>query len=407
MEPQQSNPNPVNPPPNPTNSPPTTTQTPPAPVVSSLQPQTASYNPLATDPFRPDAPSQVAPAIGTSNKKKKVALFAAILAGLLVLGAAGAGAYFGVYVPSKPENVLKAAIANTAQQTKTKFSGSVSVETLGTDKFAAQIAISGQANSDNKSFESNFDATISGVKLPIETRYVDKTGYVKLGDLGTLKSLASGYLGTESAGLIDQVSAKISNRWIEFDQTLMKQAELDCALETPWTLNKGDVDILTKQYEAVPFATIKSSSKEDLAGKSAIKYEIEIDDNKGSEYVKGLGELSLVKALKNCESSKDSIENNDLADGDITPITLWVDADSKTIVKMAGKTTKQDEEKEKTKGTYEINFQYGQADVTKPEGAIPALELYGEILPIFNSAIPSLSEAGGSPAVPRGVQTDL
>lgn len=317
-----------------------------------------------------------------TKKRKKIFIGAAAIA-VLILGST-AGAYFGMYVPNKPENVLRTALKNTAQQTKAKYNGSLAVESTDEqNSYAANIKLDGQLNSEAGNFQGIFDVTVSGVKVPAEIRKVDKNLYIKFGDLSTIKSLAGSV--PEYTQVIDELTTKLSDQWIEVDETLLKQAKADCAIDAVSSLKLTEQDLTTleNRYNEVQFTTINSTADDKVNGKDAIKYELEIDDNKLAEYAKGLNELSAVKKLKECDATKDQLNDEKLADNDKTPLTVWVDKDSKVISKIAGQTTKKDEEKTKTKANLELTLVYGQANIEKPQDAKPLLEVVGDLKPLF------------------------
>lgn len=358
----------------------TATSSPTDNIVSQATPAPSSYT----------SPAEVLSTPPKPGKKKlfgKLGLIPTVLVISALLFGSGAAAYFGVIVPNKPENVLKTAIENTARQTKSKFDGKFNFES--TDPSATVKAVNinfrGQGDSEQSAFQTEFDITASGVSLPFEVRSVEKSIYVKVGDLSTIKSLAMA-ASPEYGGLIDLANEKLANQWIEIDETLLKQAEADCALNTSYALTDEDIDLLTKRYQEVPFTTVKSTSSEEIDGRDTYKYEIDLDDNKAAEYAKGLEGLSIVQKLKECSDEEDDpLDTEELADDDITPLTLWVDKGSKTIRRFVMNSTKQDEEKSNFKGSFEINFTFGEAEVTKPENSKPAMEVIADLQALFMS----------------------
>lgn len=350
------------------------------PTNSNNEP-TVAESPAVVPPAAPVAPKN-------SNKKilGKIGIIPGIIGLAVFLVGGSAAAYFGVVVPNKPENVLRKAIENTASQTKSKFEGVFNYESTDPDASikAVKVSFKGQTDSTNSAYQSEFDVTASGVKLPFEIRSVEKSLFVKVGDLSTVKSLAMAN-APQYATIIDAANEKIANQWIEIDETLLKQAEADCALNTSLVLSKSDIELLQKRYQEVPFTTVKNTSSDKVNGRPAYKYEIELDDNKGAEYIKGLEELSVVKKLKECSKDSDALDTKELADDDITPITIWVDKRTKTLSKFVMNSTKQDEEKSNLKGSLEITFSFGEASITKPEGAKPAMEILADLQKLLYS----------------------
>lgn len=384
------------------------------PSVSNPTEQPVS-EPTVNTPV-PLSGGSVAPGLPPARKlalfrnSKRFGLFAAIAIGLFVLIGASAAAYYGVVVPNKPENTLKKAVSNTITQKKIKFDGKLSYES--TDNKAAIKAVNatfnGAADTEANTFGSAIEIIASGAKLPIELRRVDKSLYFKIGDLSSVKGLVQ-TAAPELASTIDVINKKVANQWVEVDETLLKQTDAqthaDCTLNTSFALTQADVELLQKRYQEVPFAAVKSTSADTVNGHSATKYEVEINDNKGAEFAKGLQDLSVVKKLKACDSSKSksSPDTTSLADNDITPLTIWVSKDSKQIVKLAGKSTAQDEQKSKFKASFEVTMQYGQATIIKPEGAKPALDLLSSLAPLLgSSAMPAFQDDAVTPSSLHG-----
>ncbi|HUP26531.1 MAG TPA: hypothetical protein VM124_02715, partial [Candidatus Limnocylindrales bacterium] len=294
----------------PTQSPPETVQTDP---ITAVQPAVNVANPEGADARL----ASTSPGTATPKNRKKVGLLVAAVAAVLVVIGGSAAAYYAVVVPNKPENVLKKAINNTALQKKTKFDGKLNYESTdpAAEVKAVNVTFNGAADTEANNFSSAFEVTASGAKLPIEIRHVDKSIFFKIGDLASVKGLAQ-TAAPEYGVVVDELNKKVANQWIEVDETLLKQANADCALNTSFALTQEDMDILQKRFQQVPFASVKSTSDDKVNGKSAIKYEIEIDDNKGAEYIKGLDELPLVKKIKECNPNKQggSADTSSLAD---------------------------------------------------------------------------------------------
>ncbi|MBA3758888.1 hypothetical protein H0X10_04670 [Candidatus Saccharibacteria bacterium] len=349
--------------------------------------------PQTTAPVSPATPVTISPTPPKSGGKKlfgKIGMVPAVIIAVVLLVGGSAAAYLGIVIPNKPENVLKIAFENTALQKKSKFDGKFTYESTDPEAQikAVNITFKGQGDIEKNAFQTELEATASGVKLPIEIRSVDKSLFVKVGDLSTIKNLAIA-AAPEYGVIIDEVNKKLADQWIEIDETLLKQVGADCALNTSLALTNEDIEMLKKRYQEVPFTAVKSTTSEAVNGRDAYKYEIELDDNKGAEYIKGLQELSVVKKLKECSKDDDVLDTKELADDDITPITLWIDKDTKTLSKFVMNSTQQDEEKSQIKGSLEMTFQFGEAEIVKPEGARPALEVFGELQSLFMGQLPN------------------
>ncbi|MCA9331281.1 hypothetical protein KC957_04460, partial [Candidatus Saccharibacteria bacterium] len=258
---------------------------------TSLQP--------STSPEPMDAPSAAQPGPQPTKTKKgrlKVAIIAAVAA-VVVLGGSAA-AYFGIVVPNQPENKLKKAVENLSKQETLTTKGTIKIDAEGT---SASIAVNMlHVDPAQKVALADFAVTVSGVTVPAELRYIDNNVYVKLGDVSTLKALASGYADSQ---VVDQIASKVSNQWIEIDQTLLKQASssadtnMTCSSEETFTKAKAAMSEslgLATDDEAKAY-TISKVSKEDVDGVGTTKLELSLDKTKLKEFGKKAEELQSVK----------------------------------------------------------------------------------------------------------------
>lgn len=336
------------------------------------------------------------------NSKKKLNLGVVIAIAVALLIGGSAAAYFGIVVPNRPENVLKRAFKNTSEQKQSKFTGKFSFEDLKEDAElkAVNIDFNGQSDVENNAFQSEVEVTASGFKVPFEVRGIDKSVFFKMGDLSGIKSLVQ-LSSPEYVPAVDFFNQKLANQWMEIDETLLKQAGSQCVLDlSSFVLTEEDMELLNKRYDEVPFATIKSTSDDTVNDRSATKFELELDDKKAEEFGQGLSELSIAKKIKDCSGDTDAFKGEESSEGDKSVFTIWVDKGSKTISKIATQSTEQTEERDKAKGSLEITIEYGEADVSKPDGARPITEviseLYGALLqgadptnPLLQNSIPT------------------
>lgn len=353
-------------------------------TTSPPEPTPAAETPL-TQPTVSQAPvsAGIVPAqsvvtgssLAKPRKRFSLALVAVLV--LALVGGGGAAAYYGVIVPNKPENVLRTAVANTLQQKKTKFDAKLTYESTEKSAMvkAVNVTMNGQADMDAKAFQANVEVTASGATVPLEVRSLDKTVYLKFGSLKSLSGLVR--TGSpEYAVYIDSIGKKVENQWMSIDETLMKQTGSQCALDASYGLTPEDIELIMDQYSKTPFATVRSQTAETLNGRNTLKYVVDLDGKKAAEYGKSLSELSFVKKLKECENTADTTKVEDSEDG---TVTIWVDKATKTVAKLATTSSPAQEAKEKAKASFEITMQYGQAEVSKPEGARPIMEVFGDL----------------------------
>jgi hypothetical protein len=352
----------------------------------SAQPETSTSQPNVT---ASQAPPIVQPTVvGSGFKpKKKLGLAMVVLIALVVLMGSSAAAYLAVIVPNKPENILKNAFENTLDQKKAKFDGKLSFES--TDPSASLKAvnadINGQSDLEANAHEINFDISASGVKIPLETRFVDRAIYLKFGGLQSLTGLLSAG-GPRYAAYADSIGKKLENQWIEVDETLLKQVGGGCALDISYNLSKEDKKLLLDQYEKHPFAKIKSKTDDTVNGKDAVKFELTIDAQQRNEFSRSLSELSVMQKIEACKKSEKLIGTDKQDNSQDGEITVWVDKSSKTITKLMTKTTPEQEASTKSRAALELTLTYGQAEVTKPSGAKPLMEVFGDLNSVLGAA---------------------
>lgn len=351
-------------------------------TVTTVEPTVIPSEPVADTV----APISTPPPAEKRRFSKKLKLLLVAVMVVLLLAAGSAGAYFGLILPNKPENVLKSAISNTLQERQVSFDGSTDIQAADSSKPGAMTATSvtfkGAADLDKNISKAEIAVTMSGVKVQGEVRYVDQTAYIKLGDLGAIKNMATAY-SPEAAGVIN----KVENQWIEFDKTIIKQANADCVLDAKLTFTDADLTMLSEAYSRNMFAIIQNTSSEDVNGQSATKFELALDDNTMAEYAKSLEQLSVVKQLKDCSKEIKDPDYDSLKDGDTTPLSIWVDKATKRIVKLSSHTTDYDAKEANIKGTASVTLSYGPVSVEKPENAKPIMTLFSEFAPLFNSGV--------------------
>lgn len=329
----------------------------------------------------------------TKTKKTKRALLIAVTI-IVVLGGASAAAYFSAVVPNQPKNILKAALQNSLEQRQFSTKGSLNLEDTEADNElfkAYEIDFESQADLDAKVFSTTLEIAASGVRLPVEIRGLDDSLFVKVGDLKSIEA-AVRLSNPQYVSLVDEINKRIGDQWVEVDSSLLQRVGANCvvdAMATPFS--EEDVELLNEAYEDNQFTTITNTSDEQLNGRSAIRYELSLDDNKMADYAQNLGELSLFKRLQDCQDAGQSVIDKEtfkeLRDNDHTPVTLWVDKETKLITRIASVSTSQDAEKG-IKGQVQADISYGEVTVTKPDESKPLLEVLSDFAPLLEQGIP-------------------
>lgn len=354
-----------------------------------MQPDTPNPTPTETPTVTTPTPPESKKKFNLGGKKTKLA--GIIVAGIILLGAVGAGAYYGVYLPNTPQNVLKKSVANTLKQEKISGKGTASIS--GKDSATATAAYTLQTDSTKNAAAATIDISVSGIKLPLEVRSVDKAVYLKVGDLTTIQALATASLGAESAGLVDTISKQVSNKWIEFDESLIKTASDKCSVLTEnGKLSDSDVDKLVGIYDKNEFIEIKKTSSDTVDGRKVTKAELGLNKEKAKTFGKDIEQLDIFKKLKECSGDANSKTIGATQGEEFKgsyELTAWVDKSKKELVKVAVKVTD-----DKNSMSADFTFNKDQVNIVKPEGAIPAMQLLSQFAPLLGtgSGLPSTTE---------------
>jgi len=334
---------------------------------------------IASDSTNPIASSTggVLPA----KKRRLLKPYLAVLAVVIVLGGGSAAAYYGIVVPNKPVNVLRAAFTNSLQEKEVSFNGTIQGGPAHGGGTAYDVSVKGAGDAVSRASDVQLAVTVSGVSFTVEARLVDQNLYLKVGDLSTLAGLLGTY-SPELSSVAKSLNSDVSNQWIEVDSTLLKQAGESCFLNTNWSLTKADVQLLENEYKQHPFAMIQSTSNDTVNGQKTEKFVLSIDDNKVVTYANNLQGLSLVKKLNACQPSSKSTDDamsTVIGDDDQTPLTIWVNKADKQIVQIASHSTAQDADKDNISASGTVELSYGNVSVTAPSGAKPALQVLSEL----------------------------
>jgi hypothetical protein len=310
-------------------------------------------------------------------RHKAKSLLVPIIA-VFILAFGTAAAYVGYYVPNKPENILSKSIENSLQEHQITTKGVLNLSSGGiSSKFEYTIAI----NEDQHATNIKVKSTVSGVTIPVELISAKSNVYVKVGDLSSLKGIASAYLGDtqEAKQLEDKIIKTVTDQWIVVDSTLMKEIKLDCLASLPAPITPADIQAIKTSYQKAPFVTIASHSSDRINGRGAVKYLIKINDDQSSKL--DLGNLSLVKSFNSCskQARGSGLDLSTLKDGDTTPITVWVDKGTKRIVKYASQITAKDKGDSALEGDLTGTITYGAVSVSAPATSKPLLSLLNDL----------------------------
>lgn len=307
----------------------------------------------------------------------KAGLAATILGSVVIVGGVAAGVYYGIVVPNKPENVLKSSVKNLVNQDQISGKGQASVSAKDSMSVTADYSL--QSDKTKQATAGTFDISVSGVKLPIEFRMIDQNAYVKVGNLDTIKGLAAGFGGEETAQAVGVIADKVSNKWIEFDKSLLNTTlGKDC--DPLRYMSQDEINQIMSLYEQNSFVTIKNTSEDTIDNKKVTKYELGIDQQKAKEFGTSLNQVEAIKRLDKCgKNSEDTTKAAEDFKGNVE-LTVWVDKGAKEIKKI-GLNVDDDE------GSLEADFVFNNdpVNIEKPEDAVPAMQLLSQLSPVLGA----------------------
>ncbi|MEK9196665.1 MAG: hypothetical protein AAB914_04815, partial [Patescibacteria group bacterium] len=299
-------------------------------------------NPAPQD-AQPAASPVVSPKAGGSGlsgllkNKKKLGIIGGIIVLLIAIGVA---AYYLVYLPNTPQNVLKKSAANTLKLQQVSGKGSASVTSKGKQSSTVVIGYDIQSDIVKNATNAKLDVAFNGVKVPLEVRAIDKAIYLKFSDLSTVQALATGYMGPESGAFMGQLGKQITNKWIEIDESLVKNYTSDkCSLLSDNNqLSEKDINQIISLYDKNTFIDINKTAKDTVDGRKVTKAELGINKDKAKAFGKDFEQLDMVKKLNSCGGDKvTGSDSAKKADNSKTSyeFTVWLDASKKEIVKVA------------------------------------------------------------------------
>ncbi|MBX4190615.1 hypothetical protein KW794_00855 [Candidatus Saccharibacteria bacterium] len=291
---------------------------------------------------------------------KKV-LMAAGAAFLLLSG--GASAYFGYYVPNKPENVWKTALTNTGkgydklseyaqQQLDSKQKG---VKIDGSFKLSGSVAadgsFQGSSDGDNGEFTGSLSAT--GLKMNLDTRVIKSaTGdtpdiYFKVDGLQGIGTLFGG-----SDPQVEKALNGLNGNWYFVDHTLFDQyakganSDLQFSQKDIKPVLDG-VGKAAKQYvftnnsSQMAFTVKEQIGKEKQDGRNVYHYKVGVNKNNlkafNNALCDNLKDSKLFKAFyssagQTLSECKDTSDLNNIKESETADV--WVDLHTRLIHKI-------------------------------------------------------------------------
>ncbi len=343
-----------------------------SPVVSTIDQTSINSVPQSASP---------------NSKSKVIKLVLVILLAIVVIAGGSAAAYFGYVVPNKPENVLATSIVNSLEQPQTTFDGNVKATQVDASASVSNLtmAIKGSSDATKKASDVNLKVSINGYSFNVEGRLINKNIYIKPGDLSVAVSVLSS-LNPAYAKPAALIAKELSNQWIVIDKSLLDASGAGCLIDDSPSITKADETIIQNGYTKNTFLSVKSTSSDTVAGVSAKKYDTIIDNNKAAKFINSISNISALKSVGSCGTSKSTSVSNIKGDGKSEEVTIWVDSKNKRVVKVSYTPSAQVIAESHTKGLATINFGYKAVNIDTPANALPAEQIIQQVEGQLNQA---------------------
>lgn len=357
-------------------------QPPTPPDGEELSPSTP---PLSTEP-QPEKPKKQ----GGKKKWKVLGVSAFVLIALII------GFYYLIYLPNTPQNILKKSVENALKMDKISGSGTLGFKQNNSDS-GFSLAYALQTDTTKNAASVKAEAAVGEIKIPFEARTVENSAYLKLDDLSGVATLATGFLGPESGAAIGKLGKQISGQWIEFDQSVTQGSGADtCTAGLTSQLSDEDIKQIIDLYNQNMFIDIKSTASDTIDGRSVTKAELGINQEKAKAFGASTQQLDIVKKLTSCSSTASGVGSDQASslESSDAKLTVWVDKSKKEIVKIGLEGSDSD-----NTTTLDFTFNSDPVDIQKPEGAIPATQLLGQVLPLLGLGSATGETAAPTPAV--------
>lgn len=342
-------------------------------------PEPAAPQPgMPSEPAAPaDVPADPLP-INSGKRRKKGLLIGLIIAAVILLLSGGAAAaYFGYYLPNKPENVLKKALANSFDLQKSKtihFSGEATIGSEEED-FSVKTTYNGQMDHTSGSFLFSGVTDALVTKVTSEVRSADgKNLYFKVGGLDGLSELLA-LSGLEGAGAFAPGLATLNDQWIEVSEGFLSQSIGDSY--KGFKLSESDARKLAAAYDQNQFLVIKEVLPDaEVKGVASHHYRVGYDMPKFKSFLRAVNAANL-DAIKLTDEQLDELDRGLDEIDTVEPWDIWIGKKDKMVRQMAIEMTDEG-------ATFDFTFtidSYNQpVTVEKPENAMSVLELLSIVL---------------------------
>lgn len=314
-----------------------------------------------------------APARHPSKKKKGlVAALIAVIA-VLVLAGGAAWAYFGYYVPNRPENVLKAALANSFSADKIN-SVSLNGEVHTNDNEGGRFEVSFEGGfAEGGRFDVSASLDLLVTSITIDARSLDgETFYIRGSNLEGLTQM----LGAGDDATVQAYAAIISSlegQWIDISRSFVEQST---GTSGSPLLAGSDLDKFVQAYNEHPFLSVQEVLPgEQINGTDSHHYRIAIDKAAFEAFARTLrdaepGALSLSE--EQLEQLLSALEDTDFKDN---VFDAWITKGTKQFSQISFAVVTDDDTTVDARITFTA---YNEpVEVEEPQDAKSILEILG------------------------------
>ncbi len=285
--------------------------------------------------------TQLPPNLKKSSKKPL--LIIGLVLFFLALLAGSAAAYFMVYLPSKPENVLLQALYNSTNSSEVKSAkvdGTLKISGKGVPPSLGDIDLTASM-AENGDSQATISTDFDGVSLTAEFRVIGESDlYFKLNGVKDLdKILKSLNLddadSRQTISLFAPILEKLDDQWVKTDSTSDQltgglTGNLDIL-----NLTKEESDKVAEIYKNNPVLEITEVlPEEEVNGEPSYHYKIAINKENYVAFLTELKDANIGK-LKVEQSDIESAKDMDTSK---LNIEVWINKTSKSVnqIKLSG-----------------------------------------------------------------------
>jgi hypothetical protein len=307
--------------------------------------------------------------------KTKLLLF--IVLGMVLFFGISASVYAGVYLPNKPNNVVRRSVANVFD---TNYYNAVKAKlTIQSDGQMAELNTTAGTKDDITRADFGLKYSVFNVEGSAIYNSKDKTAYVKINGLDQLMNQ---FLGSGNA--------KVSNNWVKLQSKELVATESAADNNGQLKCLQGLLDLaktnefkgeLLKTYTSNEFINAKKVGSEKIDDKKTNKYLLVIDKNKADQFAKQLENSSMIndklasidpKCNEDAKSSANGITSEE--DMKIDNFYVWVNS-SKQLVQLS-----LDISQTNSRATLQLNMlKNSNLDFSIPKNSVDGFDkLFGE-----------------------------